>query len=69
MSESRAALRYAKAILDMAKENKALDAVEKDMTEMELKKLVGDYIVSRAKDTGSITVPMVNAETATTKIV
>ena len=31
MSESRAALRYAKAILDMAKENKALDAVEKDM--------------------------------------
>ena len=31
MSESRAALRYAKAILDMAKDNKALDAVEKDM--------------------------------------
>jgi len=31
MSESRAALRYAKAILDMAKEKKALDAVEKDM--------------------------------------
>ena len=48
---------------------KMSDAVEKEMTEMELKKLVGDYIVSRAKDTGSITVPMVNAETATTKIV
>ena len=31
MSESRAALRYAKAILDMAQEKKALDAVEKDM--------------------------------------
>lgn len=31
MSESRAALRYAKAILNMAKENKALDHVEKDM--------------------------------------
>ncbi len=31
MSESRAALRYAKAILDMAKEKKALDPVEKDM--------------------------------------
>ncbi|SEL85170.1 ATP synthase F1 subcomplex delta subunit [Maribacter orientalis] len=31
MSESRAALRYAKAILDMAKEKKALTAVEKDM--------------------------------------
>lgn len=31
MSESRAALRYAKAILEMAQENKALDAVEKDM--------------------------------------
>jgi F-type H+-transporting ATPase subunit delta len=31
MSESRAALRYAKAILEMAKEKKSLDAVEKDM--------------------------------------
>lgn len=31
MSESRAALRYAKAILDIAKDNKALDAVEKNM--------------------------------------
>ncbi|WP_339835383.1 ATP synthase F1 subunit delta [uncultured Maribacter sp.] len=31
MSESRAALRYAKAILDTAKEKKALTAVEKDM--------------------------------------
>tara|TARA_R110002051_G_scaffold258937_1_gene318254 strand:- start:3336 stop:3875 length:540 start_codon:yes stop_codon:yes gene_type:complete len=31
MSESRAALRYAKATLDLAKENKALDALEKDM--------------------------------------
>ena len=31
MSESRAALHYAKAILDMAKEKKALTAVEKDM--------------------------------------
>ncbi|MGC1516412.1 MAG: ATP synthase F1 subunit delta [Maribacter sp.] len=31
MSESRAALRYAKAILDMAQEKKVLDAVEKDM--------------------------------------
>jgi F-type H+-transporting ATPase subunit delta len=31
MSESRAALRYAKAILDMAKENKAMEAVENDM--------------------------------------
>mgnify|MGYP003650964104 FL=1 len=31
MSESRAAVRYAKATLDLAKENKALDALEKDM--------------------------------------
>lgn len=31
MSESRAALRYAKAILEMAKEKKALGPVEKDM--------------------------------------
>ncbi len=31
MSDSRAALRYAKAILDLAVENKAADALEKDM--------------------------------------
>ncbi|MEP3208435.1 MAG: ATP synthase F1 subunit delta [Maribacter sp.] len=31
MSDSRAALRYAKAILDLAVENKAEDALEKDM--------------------------------------
>lgn len=31
MSESRAAIRYAKAILDLAVDNKATDAVEKDM--------------------------------------
>jgi len=31
MSNSRAAIRYAKAILDLAVENKATDAVEKDM--------------------------------------
>lgn len=31
MSDSRAALRYAKAILDLAVENKATDALEKDM--------------------------------------
>lgn len=31
MSESRAAIRYAKAILDLATENKAAEAVEKDM--------------------------------------
>jgi len=31
MSDSRAAIRYAKAVLDLAVENKATDAVEKDM--------------------------------------
>ncbi|PIB28732.1 ATP synthase F1 subunit delta [Maribacter sp. 4U21] len=31
MSESRAAIRYAKAILDLAVDNKATDSVEKDM--------------------------------------
>lgn len=31
MNESRAALRYAKASLDLAQDNKALDALEKDM--------------------------------------
>ncbi|APA64359.1 ATP synthase F1 subunit delta [Maribacter sp. 1_2014MBL_MicDiv] len=54
MSESRAALRYAKAILDMAKENKALDAVEKDMRSIavtisdskELKDVLASPVVS-----------------------
>jgi F-type H+-transporting ATPase subunit delta len=54
MSESRAALRYAKAILDMAKENKALDAVEKDMRSIaatisdskELKDVLANPVVS-----------------------
>ena len=31
MNESRAAIRYAKAILDLAVDNKATDAVERDM--------------------------------------
>jgi len=31
MNDSRAAIRYAKAILDLALENKATDAIEKDM--------------------------------------
>lgn len=31
MSESRAAIRYAKATLDLAKDNKSLDALENDM--------------------------------------
>ncbi|WP_047417783.1 ATP synthase F1 subunit delta [Cellulophaga sp. Hel_I_12] len=31
MSESRAAIRYAKATIDLAQENKALEALEKDM--------------------------------------
>lgn len=56
MSESRAALRYAKAILDMAKENKALDAVEKDMRSIaatisdskELKDVLASPVVSGA---------------------
>ena len=39
---------------------KISDAISKDMTERELKKIVGDYILSRVKETGSMTVPVVN---------
>ena len=39
---------------------KISDAVHKDMTENELRKIVGDYILSRVKETGSMTVPVVN---------
>jgi F-type H+-transporting ATPase subunit delta len=56
MSESRAALRYAKAILEMAKEKKSLDAVEKDMRAVlatisnskELKDVLSSPVVSGA---------------------
>ena len=47
---------------------KISDAISKDMTEKELKKIVGDYILSRVKETGSMTVPVVNAENGTTRI-
>lgn len=53
MNDSRAAIRYAKAILDLAVEDKAKDAVEKDMRTItqtvsenkELKDLLGSPIV------------------------
>ena len=47
---------------------KISDAISQDMTERELKKIVGDYILSRVKETGSMTVPVVNAENGTTRI-
>ena len=47
---------------------KVSDAISQDMTERELKKIVGDYILSRVKETGSMTVPVVNAENGTTRI-
>lgn len=54
MSESRAAVRYAKAILDLAVENKAMDAVEKDMRAIidtiseskELKEMLASPVIS-----------------------
>ncbi|WP_281541841.1 ATP synthase F1 subunit delta [Maribacter aestuarii] len=54
MSESRAAIRYAKAILDLAMENKATAAVEKDMRSIvstisdskELKDMLGSPVIS-----------------------
>ena len=38
------------------------------MTERELKKIVGDYILSRVKETGTMTVPVVNGKNSTTRI-
>ena len=54
MSESRAAIRYAKAILDLAVENKATDTVEKDMRSIvgtiseskELKDMLASPVIS-----------------------
>lgn len=56
MIEARAAVRYAKAILDMAKEKKALEAVEKDMRSIvstisdskELKDVLASPVISGA---------------------
>ena len=47
---------------------KISDAISQDMTERELKKIVGDYILSRVKETGSMTVPVVNGKNGTTRI-
>ncbi len=47
---------------------KISDAISQDMTERELKKIVGDYILSRVKETGTMTVPVVNAKNGTTRI-
>ena len=44
------------------------DAMDQSMSEKELRKIVGDYILSRVKETGSMTVPVVNAENGTTRI-
>lgn len=54
MSESRAAIRYAKAILDLAVQNKATEAVEKDMRSIvgtiseskELKDMLASPVIS-----------------------
>ena len=47
---------------------KISDAMDQSMSEKELRKIVGDYILSRVKETGSMTVPVVNAENGTTRI-
>ena len=47
---------------------KISDAISQDMTERELKKIVGDYILSRVKETGTMTVPVVNGKNGTTRI-
>lgn len=54
MSNSRAAIRYAKAVLDLAVENKATDAVEKDMravvetvsNSLELRELLASPVIN-----------------------
>ena len=56
MSESRAAIRYAKAILDLAVDKKATDAVEKDMRSIvatiseskELRQMLSSPVISGA---------------------
>ena len=56
MNESRAAIRYAKAILDLAVDKKATDAVEKDMRSivatisdsMELRQMLSSPVISGA---------------------
>ena len=47
---------------------KVSDAMDQNMSEKELRKIVGDYIFSRVKETGSMTDPVVNAENGTTRI-
>ena len=47
---------------------KISDEISQDMTERELKKIVGDYILSRVKETGTMTVPVVNGKNGTTRI-
>jgi len=47
---------------------KISDAMDQNMSEKELRKIVGDYILSRVKETGSMTVPVVNAKNGTTRI-
>jgi len=62
MSESRAALRYAKAILDMAQDKKVLDAVEKDMRNIvatisdsnELKEVLSSPVISESAKKASL---------------
>lgn len=57
MSDSRAAIRYAKAILDLAVDKRATDAVEKDMRSVlatisdsaELRQLLSSPVISGAK--------------------
>ena len=56
MKQSRAAIRYAKAVLDIASDNKAVDAVEKDMHQVldvlsgnaELRELIGSPVIEGA---------------------
>ena len=56
MSNSRAAIRYAKAILDLAVDNKATDAVEKDM------RSIVATISESAELKGMLASPVVKAE-------
>ena len=56
MKQSRAAIRYAKAVLDIAGDNKAIDAVEKDMYQVldvlagnaGLRELIGSPVIEGA---------------------
>ena len=77
MSNSRAAIRYAKAILDLAVDNKATDKVEKDMRNIvatisgsaELKNMLASPVISAAVKKGTLLEVFKGSDTMTQGLV